>query len=162
MKSKRFRIPAAVIELVIVAVLALLIWIFVDVSIESILQNRAGSCISVIFDKPLVKGANRVVVYERSRVITITQEETVRQIADLFTVANCTCLCSPGQDRRIELYNGDLLVRELRQTQCGSDLYDCYEPDLLHWVLSMDSGNGEVQLRPQEQQWLDGIIEQYG
>ena len=161
MKNKKFHIRSWMIEIGIVAVLALLIWIFVDVSIESVIQDKAGSCISVIFDKPIVKGADRVVVYEHNRVVTITDTQTVRQIADLFMVANCTGLCNPSQDRRIEIYNGQLLVRELRQTHCGSDLYYSYEPDLFHWVINIDGCGAEVQLTPAEQQWLDEIIAQY-
>ena len=160
MENKKRRIPAPVIELVIILVIALLIWIFVDVSAESLVNDKAGGCISVVFDKPFVKGADRIVVYEKDQVITITDKDTVHQIADLFVVANCTALCSPGRERRIEIYNGDRLVRNIRQTQCGSDMYYIYECDLFHWVFP-EWSDGEVGLTPEERQWLDGIIEQY-
>jgi len=161
MKKKKLRSLKPVIATAIVAVLFLLIWIFVDASAEYLIQDKAGGCISVVFDKPFVKGADRIVVYEGSQVITITDKETVRQVADLFVVANCTALCSPGNERRIEIYNGNWLVREIQQTQCGSDMYYIYECDLFHWVFP-EFGDGEVGLSPEEEQWLNGIIEQYG
>ena len=160
MKMRRKRIPGWVIEIGIVVLLALLCRIFVDVSAEYLIKDKAGSCISVVFDKPFVKGADRIVVYEDGQVITITSKETVRQIADLFVVANCTALCSPGSERRIEIYHGNRLVRNIRQTQCGSDMYYIYECDLFHWVLP-ECSDGEVGLTPEEEQWLNGIIEQY-
>lgn len=160
MKKKKFRIPPSVIGVSIAVVLALLIWIFVDVSIEHIIKDKAGGCIAVVFDKPWVKGADRVLVHEDGQVITITDEEVVHQIADLFVVANCTALCSPGTERTIEIYNGDRLVRQIRQTQCGSDMYYIYECDLFHWILP-EPYDGEVELSPEERQWLDGLIESY-
>lgn len=162
MKCKKLSVPGPVIEIAIVLVLALLIWIFVDVSIEGILEDKAGSCISVVFDKPIVRGADRVVFYEYGQVVTITDKKAVRQIADLFTVANCTDLCNPGRDRRIEIYNGNLLVREIRATQCGCDTYYIYDCDLFHWTFPSGCGSGEVYLSNEQQQWLDGIIEQHG
>lgn len=158
MKRKMLKTLSPVIEIFIVAVLALLVWIFVDISAEYLIKDKSGSCISVVFDKPLVKGADRILVYEEGQVITITDKSTVRQIADLFVVANCTALCSPGSERRIEIYNGNRLVRNIRQTQCGSDLYYVYECDLSHWVLP-ECSDGEVGLTPEEEQWLNRVIE---
>lgn len=160
MKTGRKPIWGPIIAIGITVVLTFLILIFSDSSAEYIIKDNAGGCISVVFDKPLVRGADRIVVYEGGQVITITDKETVRQIADLFVVANCTGLCSPGNERRIEIYNGNRLVRNIRQTQCGSDMYYIYQCDLFHWVLP-EPGDGEVGLTPEEEQWLNGIIEQY-
>lgn len=159
MEQKKRRIPAPVIEIGIAVLVVLLIWIFVDASAKSYIDNKGGGCISVVFDKPFVKCADRVVIYENGQVITIEDKETVREIAELFVVANCTALCSPGNERRIEIYNGDWLVREIRWTQCQSEYY-IYECDLFHWVFP-EFGDGEVSLSAEESQWLDGIIAQY-
>lgn len=159
MKNRKLRIPAPVIEIGIAVILVLLIWIFVDASTKSYIEDKAGGCISVVFDKPFVKGADRIVIYEGDQIITIDDKETVRKIADLFVVANCTALCSPGNERRIEIYNGHWLVREIRWTQCQSEYY-IYECDLFHWVFP-EFGDGEVSLSPEEHQWLEEIIKQY-
>lgn len=159
MQTTKNRISGPVIGIAIVVVLVLLGWIFVDVSAGYLLQGKAGGCISVVFDKPFVKGADRIVIYEKGQVITVTDKQTVRQMADLFVVANCTALCSPGNERRIEIYNGDRLVRDIRQNQCQSEYY-IYECDLFHWVLP-ECSDGEVGLSPEDEQWLNGIIAQY-
>lgn len=161
MKKNNLPTPKSLIIAAIAVVLITLACIFVDVSAEYLLADKAGDCISVVFDKPFVKGADRIVIYENGQVINITDKETVRQIADLFVVANCTALCSPGNERRIEIYNGNRLVRNIRQTQCGSDMYYIYECDLSHWVFP-ECSDGEVGLTPEEEQWLNAVIEQHG
>lgn len=161
MKDKKRSIPAPLIELVIVLAIALLIWIFVDVSIESVIGDKAGSCISVVFDKPWVKGADRVIVYQDGQVVAdISDRGEVRQIADLFTVANRTDQCDYKSGWRMEIYNGNRLVREVIENCCGG-LYMIYERDLLHWVFPSGCGAGQVELSADEEQILKQIIGRY-
>jgi hypothetical protein len=143
----------------IVTALVLLSWIFVDVSVESIIRDEAGSCICVVFDKPLVKGADRIVIYENGQVITITDKDTVRQIAGLFTVANRTGLCEHTGDLRLEIYNGDRLVRKITEN-CDDGFYHIYDRDLLHWVFPSADKNGQLELSDEDQLWLMQIIDQ--
>ena len=145
--------------LAIVTALVLLNWIFVDVSVESIIRSEAGSCICVVFDKPLVKGADRIVIYENGQVITITDKDTVRQIAGLFTVANRTGLCEHTGDLRLEIYNGDRLVRKITEN-CDDGFYHIYDRDLLHWVFPSADKNGQLELSDEDQLWLMQIIDQ--
>jgi hypothetical protein len=142
-----------------VTALVLLSWIFVDVSVESIIRDEAGSCICVVFDKPLVKGADRIVIYENGQVITITDKDTVRQIAGLFTVANRTGLCEHTGDLRLEIYNGDRLVRKITEN-CDDGFYHIYDRDLLHWVFPSADKNGQLELSDEDQLWLMQIIDQ--
>ena len=143
----------------IVTALVLLNWIFVDVSVESIIRDEAGSCICVVFDKPLVKGADRIVIYENDQVITITDKDTVRQIAGLFTVANRTGLCEHTGDLRLEIYHGDRLVRKITEN-CDDGFYHIYDRDLLHWVFPSADKNGQLELSDEDQLWLMQIIDQ--
>ena len=143
----------------IVTALVLLSWIFVDVSVESIIRDEAGSCICVVFDKPLVKGADRIVIYENDQVITITDKDTVRQIAGLFTVANRTGLCEHTGDLRLEIYHGDRLVRTITEN-CEDGFYHIYDRDLLHWVFPSADKNGQLELSDEDQLWLMQIIDQ--
>ena len=145
--------------LTIVTALVLLSWIFVDVSVESIIRDEAGSCICVVFDKPLVKGADRIVIYENDQVITITDKDTVRQIAGLFTVANRTGLCEHTGDLRLEIYHGDRLVRTITEN-CDDGFYHIYDRDLLHWVFPSADKNGQLELSDEDQLWLMQIIDQ--
>lgn len=161
MEKKKFRISAPLIETAVVVVLALLSLIFVDASIESILQDEAGSCIAVVFDKPAVSRADRIIVYQNDQVVADIQDpEAVRQIAALFTVANRTDLCGYEDGWRMEIYNGDRLVRQVVEN-CCSGLYQIYERDLLHWVFPSDSGIGQLELRSEDEQLLRQIIAQY-
>ena len=143
----------------IVTTLVLLSWVFVDVSVESIIRDEAGSCICVVFDKPLVKGADRIVIYENDQVITITDKDTVRQIAGLFTVANRTGLCEHTGDLRLEIYHGDRLVRTITEN-CDDGFYHIYDRDLLHWVFPSADKNGQLELSDEDQLWLMQIIDQ--
>ena len=145
--------------LAIVTALVLLSWVFVDVSVESIIRSEAGSCICVVFDKPLVKGSDRIVIYENDQVITITDKDTVRQIAGLFTVANRTGLCEHTGDLRLEIYNGDRLVRKITEN-CDDGFYHIYDRDLLHWVFPSADKNGQLELSDEDQLWLMQIIDQ--
>ena len=97
--------------------LVIVITQFVAVSLSGF-TNVGGGCISVVFDKHFVCGADRIVVYEGDQVLTITEESTVRRIASEFVVANRTDLCGYYSDRRIEIYNGDKLVRSIRWNAC--------------------------------------------
>lgn len=148
-----------ILVFVIVTALVLLSWIFVDVSVESIIRDEAGSCICVVFDKPLVKGADRIVIYENDQVITITDKDTVRQIAGLFTVANRTGLCEHTGDLRLEIYHGDRLVRTITEN-CDDGFYHIYDRDLLHWVFPSADKNGQLELSDEDQLWLMQIIGQ--
>ena len=148
-----------ILVLAIVTALVLLSWVFVDVSVESIIRSEAGSCICVVFDKPLVKGADRIVIYENDQVITITDKDTVRQIAGLFTVANRTGLCEHTGDLRLEIYHGDRLVRTITEN-CEDGFYHIYDRDLLHWVFPSADKNGQLELSDEDQLWLMQIIDQ--
>ena len=148
-----------ILVFVIVTALVLLSWVFVDVSVESIIRSEAGSCICVVFDKPLVKGADRIVIYENDQVITITDKDTVRQIAGLFTVANRTGLCEHTGDLRLEIYHGDRLVRTITEN-CDDGFYHIYDRDLLHWVFPSADKNGQLELSDEDQLWLMQIIDQ--
>ena len=148
-----------ILVLAIVTALVLLSWFFVDVSVESIIRDEAGSCICVVFDKPLVKGADRIVIYENDQVITITDKDTVRQIAGLFTIANRTGLCEHTGDLRLEIYHGDRLVRTITEN-CEDGFYHIYDRDLLHWVFPSADKNGQLELSDEDQLWLMQIIDQ--
>lgn len=160
MERKNRRIPSWAIEITIVAAVALLMWIFVGFA-QSITGNNAGGCISVTFDKPFVKTADRIIVYDGGQVVAdISEKEEVRQIADLFTVANRTDQCDYKSGWRMEIYNGNRLVREISGNCCGG-LYHIYDRNLLHWIFPSECGTGQVELSQEEEQLLQRIISTY-
>ena len=117
-----------------------------------------GGCISVVFDKHLVLGADRILIYEGDDLITITDETLVRRISSEFVVANRTDLCGYHSDRRLEIYNGNHLVRTVQWNAC-CELAEIYEADASHWLFPSTGGIGQVVLSAEFMQWLDGIIE---
>ncbi len=117
-----------------------------------------GGCISVVFDKHLVLGADRILIYEGDDLITITDEILVRRISSEFVVANRTDLCGYHSDRRLEIYNGNHLVRTIQWNAC-CELAEIYEADASHWLFPSTGGIGQVALSAEFMQWLDGIIE---
>ena len=137
--------------------LVIVITQFVAVSLSGF-TNVGGGCISVVFDKHFVCGADRIVVYEGDQVITITEKSTVRRIASEFVVANRTDLCGYYSDRRIEIYNGDKLVRSIRWNAC-CELAEIYEADAAHWLFPSTSGIGQVEMSKEFMEWLDQTIQ---
>ena len=69
--------------------------------------------ITVALDKKVVMGADKVVLREGDKTLTITDRKQVRDIAKDFVVANSSGLCGYHNDRWIEIYNGDRLVRQI-------------------------------------------------
>lgn len=130
--------------LIILAV-ALLIFVgsfFIGVSADT---NAGGGCIGVVFDKAIVMGADKIVVYDGDEVITITDKEDVREIASEFVVANRAGLCGYRSGERMEIYNGSKLVRSIHWNEC-CELADIYEVDATHWAFPSMSKIGQVEL----------------
>lgn len=117
-----------------------------------------GGCFSVAFDKSLVLGADRIVIYEGDEVITVTDEALVRRISSEFVVADRTDLCGYHSDRRLEIYNGQQLVRSVQWNAC-CELAEIYEADAAHWLFPSTEGIGQVALSAEFMQWLDALIE---
>lgn len=147
--------------LLVFLALGLLVFIilsqFVAVSTAGAI-SAGGGCISVVFDKHLVLGADRVLIYEGDHVITVTDETVVRRISSTFLVANRTDLCGSHSDRRLEIYNGDQIVRTIQWNAC-CELAEIYEADAAHWVFPSTGGIGQVEMTAEFVQWLDEIIE---
>ena len=146
-------------KLSICIVLILLVFVlsqFIAVSTAGA-TSVGGGCISVVFDKPFVLGADRILVYEGDKVITITDEALVRRISSAFVVANRTDLCGYHSDRRLVIYNGEQPVRTIQWNAC-CELAEIYEADAAHWVFPSTSGIGQVEMTDEFVEWLDEII----
>jgi hypothetical protein len=133
---------------------------FVAVSTSG-LTGVGGGCFSVVFDKPLVLGADRILVYEGDKVITITDEALVRRISSTFVVADRTDLCGYHSDRRLVIYNGEQPVRTIQWNAC-CELAEIYEADAAHWVFPSTGGIGQVEMTDEFVHWLDEIIRSNG
>lgn len=123
--------------------------------------TAGGGCFSVVFDKALVLSADRIVIREGVKTVTITDKALVREIAAEFVVANRTDLCGYHADKWMEIYNGDLLVRSIHWNAC-CELAEIYEADAFHWVFPSHSNIGQVYLSREFRERLDQIIAAQG
>lgn len=119
--------------------------------------TEGGGCFSVVFDKAFVLGADRIVIREGEKIVTITDKALVREIALEFVVANRTDLCGYHADKWMDIYNGDQLVRSIRWNAC-CELAEIYEADAAHWVFPSYSNIGQVELSREFRERLDQII----
>lgn len=130
---------------------------FVAVSTD-VLSNVGGGTNSVVFDKAVVMSADRIVVREGEKVVTITDKALVREIASAFVVANRTDLCGYYDDKWMEIYNGDKLVRNIHWN-AHDELAEVYEADGSHWVWPSSSKVGQVELSREFVERLNEIIQ---
>ena len=123
--------------------------------------SQSGGCVSVVFDKHTVMGADKIVVREGETVITITDKALVREIAAEFVVANRTDLCGHHADKWLEIYNGEKLVRRIHWND-HEELVEVYEADDAHWVWPSDSQIGQIYLSRKFVDRLDEILKAHG
>ena len=120
--------------------------------------DGGGACFSVVFDKAAVMTADKIVVRDGGQVITITDKALVREIASEFVVANRTDLCGYYDDRWMEIYNGDTLVRNIHWND-HDDLAEVYSADLFHWIFPSTSKVGQVDLSREFVDRLEEILQ---
>lgn len=130
--------------LVIIALTAAVLCRHIAIS-ASALQRVGGDCFAVVFDKAAVMSADRIVMREGEKVVTITDKALVREIASEFVVANRTALCGYHQDKWMEIYNGDKLVRNIHWND-HDHLVEVYEADATHWIIPGSYGIGQIEL----------------
>ena len=115
---------------------------------------------SVVFDKAFVLGSDKIVVRDGDEVITITDKALVQEIAANFVVANRTGLCGYYDDKWMDIYNGDKLVRNIHWN-AHDDLVEVYQADALHLVWPSSSKIGQIELSREFVTRLNEILESY-
>ena len=131
--SKKSKIWIWVLSIIAVFVLAASLLIYQHVAINLPFSETPQGAVSVVFDKAAVLGADKVVLREGDKSLTITEPDKVRDIAGDFLVGNCSGLCGYHHDRWIDIYNGDKLVRQVHWND-HDDLAVVYKKDALHWL----------------------------
>lgn len=145
-----------------IIIFAILVALFITSQFVAIhnglFSSVGGSCIAVVFDKASVMGADKVIYQVGEKEITITDPETVKEIASHFVVANRAGLCNAQDNRYMYIYNGDKLVRSLRW-RCCEEIVDIYEKDATHWLLPAECHTGQVELSREFLDYLDTLFE---
>ena len=118
--------------------------LFMNVAVSAT-PNLGGGCISVTFDKFLMQLVDRAVLRDGNDSYEITDADLIEQIKSETLCATKTDLChSETTDRWIELYIGDMLVRQMRWED-EHDQIIVYQADLFHWIIYSLDGDGMVQ-----------------
>lgn len=153
MKTKKKKWIALCLCLVLLSGFA--IFLFTSVSCR-ITPKGVGKCISIsFFDKQKLKNVDKVVLVkdfgETKKVATITDEEFIRQILEETAVAtHANFGCTKGDMWRIDLYDGDKLVRSMHVSQCYGLHVNVYDSDATHWLIAPEfrftDNKGWVQL----------------
>ena len=145
-----------------IIIFAILVALFITSQFVAIhnglFSSVGGSCIAVVFDKASVMGADKVIYQVGEKEITITDPETIKEIASHFVVANRAGLCNAQDNRYMYIYNGDKLVRSLRW-RCCEEIVDIYEKDATHWLLPAECHTGQVELSREFLDYLDTLFE---
>jgi hypothetical protein len=120
-----------------------IIWLCVGVLLLVLLF---GTCVSVrigyqgisicFFEKWESFRIDKIIVKADGKEIVITDPDLVSKIAWETTVATTGMVGCP-EDRRIDAYCGDELVRSMKWSTC-SDTIKVYKTDGLHWVFDLE------------------------
>lgn len=102
-------------------------------------------CISVSFDKVPLLLADRIVVRQGDARYEITDRKLIWDVVTESRIPTNAGLRHMQTDRWIEIYCGDLLVRNIRwATALDGDVFVVYKADSLHWILPEDLSEGQV------------------
>ena len=108
-------------------------------------ENSAQGCISVSFDKAPLLLANRIVVRQGYTSYEITDRALIWDLVTESRVPTNAGLRHMQTDRWIEIYCGELLVRNIRwSTGLDGDVFVVYKADWLHWIFPGDLTEGQV------------------
>lgn len=132
MSTKRKILISGIVISVLLTISAVLL-ICRNVGIHTPFSSLGNGAISVVFDKAEVLSADKVVLREGEKSLTITDPAQVRAIAEDFLVANSAGLCGYYADRWIDIYNGEKLVRQIHWND-HDDLATVYRADRAHWL----------------------------
>ena len=137
----------------------LVIWLLTCVAVRCTSFTEAGGCIAVVFDKHQVLQADRIVLREGDKTVTITDPEQVRSLAASFVVADRTDLCGYYMDRWMEIYHGDTLVRNIHWND-HDELVTVYESDATHLVLLPRRDIGQIYLSKETVNSILALLEE--
>ena len=133
-------------RIILIASIAVLVigLLFMNVAVSAT-PDLGGGCISITCDKFLMKLVDRAVLCNKNNRYEITDADLIEQIKSETLCARQTDLChSEITNRWIELYIGDMLVRQMRW-EGEHDQIIVYNTDFFHWIFPSSDGVGLIQ-----------------
>ena len=132
MRRKKIWIAATVLCVLLIA--GIVASQFVSVGMANL--SEAHCALSFAFDKKQMQSVDRMVITANGRTVQITERALLDAVVEETMVAthmdvHCT------EDRQIDLYAGDALVRSMIWSTC-CDTVLVYDTDESHWVVSIE------------------------
>lgn len=142
-KTKRKR------KIIILCLAVILPILFLNMGID--MDTDAGGCLTISFDKFSMLTADRLVVFDGEREVTITDADFVRRFTGETVAGTSKAYCCMHLDGGawVEVYKGDRLVRHMRYIENHDAL--AYDADLFHWVLFGKEGHAFLSRETSEQ-----------
>lgn len=107
---------------------------FVSVGMANL--SEAQVALSFAFDKKQMQSVDRMVIAADKRTVEVTDRTLLDAVVD-ETMAATHMDVHRSEDRRIDLYAGDVLVRSMPWSTC-CDTVLVYDTDETHWVISIE------------------------
>ena len=131
---------------------------FVSVGMANL--SEAHVALSFAFDKKQMQSVDRIVITADERTVEITDRALLDAVVD-ETMAATHMDIHRSEDRRIDLYAGDTLVRSMPWSTC-CDTVLVYDTDEKHWVLSIEGveDGGCINLSAELVRQLNTLLEE--
>lgn len=100
-----------------------------------------GGCLSVSFDKMAMNSVDKVLVDFGEKEVEITDPNFVKLLVDETMAATNVHVGCP-EDRRIDLYSGDKLIRSMGWSTC-CDTVHVYGAGDAHWTVSIEGAEAD-------------------
>ena len=128
-----------------VMVLIILILLFLNVGIGSCMTG--GDCETIVFDKWSMLTADKVIIRVGEESHTVTDQEFIQQITKETLVATAAdiCIASQNDERWIEVYKGEKLVRKMHWRDAHHNVR-VYNADGSHWIFPGSTDYGVIYL----------------
>ena len=124
--------------------ICILVLLVLNVGIGFHPEENQG-CLTVVFDKFPMLLANRLVLRIGINSYEISDVDLVRTVVKETMIATSAGLRHMSQDRWIEVYCGNLLVRKIQWVTGADDhMFVVYNEDVFHWILPFSKGEGIV------------------
>ena len=129
---------------------------FVGVGMANL--SEAQCALSFAFDKKQMQSVDRMVITADKRTVEVTDRTLLDAVVD-ETMAATHMDVNCYEDRRIDLYAGDVLVRSMPWSTC-CDTVLVYDTDETHWVVSIEGveDGGCIYLSAELLQQLNALL----
>ncbi len=156
MRRKKIWIAATVLCVLLIA--GIVASRFVSVGMANL--SEAHCALSFAFDKKQMQSVDRMVITTDGRSVQITDRALLDAVVEETMVATHMDV-HRSEDRRIDLYAGDTLVRSMIWSTC-CDTVLVYDTDRSHWVLSIEGAEkgGCIYLSAELARELNSLLEE--